>query len=83
MFGRRHKQSAYETQLTLPGPDRDGIKRAIPLELWEGELGDKMRKLGLSPNDARNIIPEQANAVRQTNANPPDGVTVTPLSMLT
>jgi|CXWL01.1.fsa_nt_gi hypothetical protein len=38
---------------------RDGRLRVIPAEMWEGELGDMLRTLGMSPDDESNLVPNQ------------------------
>ena len=47
-----------------PSPDRDGVTRALPKELWNGSSGDMLRQLGMSPDDESNLVltPEKARA---------------------
>lgn len=46
------------------GVDSDGVTRVIPLAVWNGPYGAKLRQLGFSPDDAINmaLTPERANA---------------------
>ncbi len=96
MFGRRRAAKPAAPFPPHPGPDHDGKKRVMPLEIWEGELGQQMRELGLSPDDERNIIPDMSDyerrfderqaeldaCVKQINAQLPDGMEVIPYAML-
>lgn len=44
-----------------PGPDDDGVSRVIPKAIWDGPQGDFLREIGMSPDDASNIIPAQTD----------------------
>src|SRR5262249_45822536 len=36
-------------------------QRVIPAELWQGEMGDLLRQLGMSPDDEANLVPTGAS----------------------
>lgn len=38
---------------------RDGRTRVIPAAMWDGESGDMLRQLGMSPDDESNLVPNQ------------------------
>lgn len=55
-FGKRasNVQAKPISRIPLPPPGQDKI---IPDELWQGEMGDLLRKAGLSPDDESNFVP--------------------------
>lgn len=60
-FGKRSttNNGAFDS---IPRPTeagRDGRLRVIPAEMWEGEGGEMLRALGMSPDDESNLIPNQ------------------------
>lgn len=52
MFGKKYTVPP----IYHPGPDADGVSRIIPLELWDGEVGQAMRDAGLSPDVEANVF---------------------------
>ena len=54
--GKNKPEGAVPAAIVHPGPDADGVSRAFPQEIWNGESGDFLRKLGMSPDDPSNII---------------------------
>ena len=64
MFGKRKVRPG--APLEEPGtttfaqttPDTDGVFRAIPKEMWDGEHGAMLRELGFQPDDPRNMLPQ-------------------------
>jgi len=99
MFEKRKNATSQTVQTGFSvhaGPDLDGIRRIIPLEMWSGKLGKQLRGLGLSPNDSNNLVSDQTAIERrfedkyheQTmffehyNHDPLAGVKVLPFAML-
>jgi hypothetical protein len=97
IFGRRPAEAPPPPAMPRhPGPDADGVARAIPADLWDGPNGDFLRKLGMSPDDASNLMPTQqsvqakADAVKsaqdrktaEVNAALPAGVAVIPWALI-
>ena len=98
MFGKRVVTPSTPTSAPAfvpAGPDPDGEIRVIPKAIWDGPNGDKLRQLGLSPDDPANLVltPQRARAledaatarinavVAKVNAHIP-GVTVAPWAMI-
>jgi hypothetical protein len=54
-FGKRGAASAGNQAKTLAAFDTQ--PRVIPTEAWETPLGDLLRQIGMSPDDACNLIP--------------------------
>jgi hypothetical protein len=95
VFGRKVGTSDMPT-LTHPGPDADGIQRIMPKALWDGDSGDLLRKVGMSPDDPRNHLPTRDllqarhdakvailnKFVKEMNRTAPSQVKVVPYSML-
>ena len=62
MFGKKHtayKEKKRSAVPPHPGPDTDGVTRVMPKEIWDGPHGDFLRQIGVSPDDASNIMPTQ------------------------
>ncbi len=62
MFGKKHpdyKEKKRSVILSHPGPDADGVTRAMPKEIWDGPHGDFLRQIGVSPDDVSNVMPTQ------------------------
>jgi hypothetical protein len=68
IFGRRKKHSGHEQNIGAQAAQQDMPEqrtpqqpeqplRAFPAELWDdGEVGDLLRKLGMSPDDESNLV---------------------------
>lgn len=62
MFGKKHPDYKEKKRSAIPphpGPDADGVTRAMPKEMWDGPHGDFLREIGVSPDDASNVMPTQ------------------------
>jgi len=62
MFGKKHaayKEKKRSAVPPHPGPDADGVTRVMPKEIWDGPHGDFLREIGVSPDDASNVMPTQ------------------------
>jgi hypothetical protein len=70
-FGRRTAPAAQPATASLPGGTHVTAalarerpagappqRKIIPDELWQGQHGDFLRELGLSPDDASNLVPD-------------------------
>jgi hypothetical protein len=67
VFGKRGVDASQQKLAGLPphpGPDRDGVSRVIPQEIFDGPQGKLLRELGMSPDDESNMVltPERAQA---------------------
>jgi hypothetical protein len=65
MFGRR--KTPLQTSQSIPQPsiDSDGKRRVFGEAVFGGKHGDMLRRLGFSPNDEANIIPDDAEFERR------------------
>ena len=43
-------------------------QRAIPAELWQGEIGDLLGQLGMNPDDEANLVPTKSWSMRASSA---------------
>ncbi len=62
MFGKKHPAYKEKKRSAIPphpGPDSDGVTRAMPKELWDGPHGDFLREIGVGPDDPSNVMPTQ------------------------
>ena len=57
--GKNKAEEPAPEALVHPGPDADGVTRVFPQEVWDGEAGDFLRKVGMSPDDPSNVIVPQ------------------------
>jgi len=70
MFGKKHPDYKEKKRRVLPphpGPDADGVTRAMPNEIWDGAHGDFLREIGVTPDDASNIMPTQQSVQAKTD----------------
>ena len=54
-----------------PQPDPHGRRKVFPDEIWQGEHGDMLRMLGMSPDDESNLVPNASslnNAIERSKA---------------
>lgn len=64
MFGKRKVRPGAPlsepgtSPFTRTAPDADGVFRAIPKDMWEGEHGAMLRELGFQPDDPSNMLPQ-------------------------
>ena len=65
MFGKRKAPSQSSQSVPQPSIDSDGKRRVFGETVFGGKHGDMLRSLGLSPNDAANIIPGDAEFDRR------------------
>jgi hypothetical protein len=56
MFGKRNTTAAGQA-----GGAQVSQRRALPAELWQGEMGDLLRQIGMSPDDESNLVPTGAS----------------------
>ena len=60
MFGRKRPAGATMATTNVipphPGPDPDGVVRAIPAAMWQGRSGTFLTRLGLAPDDRANRV---------------------------
>ena len=62
MFGKKHLDYKEKKRSAIPphpGPDADGVTRAMPKEMWDGPHGDFLREIGVTPDDPSNVMPTQ------------------------
>ena len=59
MFGKRDTTTAGQAggAQVPPQSARISQQRILPAELWEGEVGDLLRQIGMSPDDESNLVP--------------------------
>jgi hypothetical protein len=55
MFGKRNATAAKKTG----NPHQQ--QRAIPAEIWDGEMGNVLRQAGFNPDDESNLVPNAAS----------------------
>jgi len=65
MFGRRKTPLQTSQPITEPSVDWDGKRRVFSEAVFEGKHGDMLRRLGFSPDDEANIIPDDAEFDRR------------------
>lgn len=69
MFGRQKSKQVEKADLgsvlaMRQGiPDRDGVFRAIPMEIWDGPHGDMLREIGLYPDNPINLTLENKGLI--------------------
>jgi hypothetical protein len=42
-------------------PQQDARQRVFPADLWQGEMGDLLRRVGMNPDDESNFVPTGAS----------------------
>jgi hypothetical protein len=57
-FGKRASPSRSAAGSTDTQPPRQKI---LPDEVWQGEIGNMLRTLGMSPDDEQNLVPTPAS----------------------
>jgi hypothetical protein len=65
MFGKRNKPVPSDPATLQPPVDSDGKRRIVGEAVFAGKHGDMLRWLGFGPNDAANIIPDDAEFERR------------------
>jgi hypothetical protein len=61
-FGKRPSTSAVtQPPSEPPPPDPHGRRKVFDDELWQGEHGNMLRMLGLSPDDESNLVPNASS----------------------
>ena len=65
MFGRRNKPVLSDPATLQPQVDSDGKRRVFGEAVFAGKQGDMLRSLGFGPNDAANVIPNDAEFERR------------------
>jgi hypothetical protein len=63
MFGKR--KTPLQDSRPIQLPDSDGKRRVFSEAVFAGKHGDMLRRLGFSPNDEANIIPNDAEFDRR------------------
>jgi hypothetical protein len=65
LFGKRKVPSAPPppaAPAAQQAPQQQEMRqRVLPAELWDGEMGDLLRKVGMSPDDESNLVPTGAS----------------------
>lgn len=56
MFGKRSRTVASQA-----GGGQGQQQRVLPAELWQGEMGNLLRQIGMSPDDPSNLVPTAAS----------------------
>jgi hypothetical protein len=65
MFGRRKTPLQNSQSIPEPSVDWDGKRRVFSEAVFDGKHGDMLRRLGFSPDDEANIIPDDAEFDRR------------------
>ena len=63
MFGKR--KTALQDSRPIQLPDSDGKRRVFSEAVFDGKHGDVLRRLGFTPDDEANIIPDDAEFDRR------------------
>ena len=93
LFGQRKPTGGIPPH---PGPDPDGVRRVIPMAVWDGPHGETLRQLGFTPDDPSNLMAtpelmqaradaakaEQDRFLERINSQLPEGVGVIPWAMI-
>jgi hypothetical protein len=62
-FGKRKVQAAPAQPAAAPArpQSQETRQQVFPAEVWEGEMGDLLRQIGMSPDDESNLVPTGAS----------------------